>query len=160
MIESKLPTSFNFGQRPADAEPQQLEASREAALKKTRVESFSQYEEESNYTPKWLCPNCQRENECAVSDCNQCGDSRPRVLHGDPAQGDPYLGLARLVARGEIKDDRQIKNYPMILKDIATWRSESGYRVADYLFATGRYDQHQYVGWQNFFEYILSGGRV
>src|SRR5258706_13406816 len=90
--ETRRPSPFG---RPADVNPKHL---RELADRGRRdleeMTSTIQYEQESHFTPRWLCP-CGRDNECAVTTCNQCGHFRPELLHGDPDQADSFLGLAR-----------------------------------------------------------------
>lgn len=143
-----------FG-RPADVDPAALAVAREQALH--AVEGFLQYELESHYTPKWRCP-CGTLNECAVTTCHQCGDNRPEILHGDPAQGDEILGLARMVARKQVNTLGDIP--ATYLQEVETWRSSQGHSTDEFLFDTERRGGSHFVTWRQYISFLLQGGRV
>ncbi len=141
--------------RPPDVDMSALALQRDEVNKDLR--SFRQYEEESHYTPKWLCP-CGRDNECAVTVCNQCGDIRPPILHGDPDQGDKILGLARMVARKKLDVSTQIP--PSYYELAQTWKSTQGRTIKDYRFDTERKGSDQWVSWKEYVEFLVDGGTV
>ncbi len=144
--------------RPADANSVLLAKTRDTAIKNQNLDEINSidYEAESHFTPRWLCP-CGRDNECAVSTCNQCSNTRPPILHGDPNQGDPYLGLARMVARNilhhGIPVEYQVKS--------TQWQSfPSRYTIDQYKFDSEQKGKGRWMGWQDYVDFIQNGGKV
>lgn len=154
--ESKKYSAFG---KPTDVDAVSLGKQADKARREMDVmPSTKQYEQESHFTPRWLCP-CGRDNECAVTSCNQCGRHRPELLHGDPAQGDSFLGLARRIARGQtvsVEDRSQEVN-----KYVDAWnKNNEGYEIGRYKFDTERPTKSRWVGWQDYVSFLQGGGTV
>lgn len=144
-----------FG-KPPDVDQFNLDRLRDREVAELR--GFRSYEKESHYTPRWVCP-CGRENACAQTTCDGCGDNRPPILHGDKDQGDEILGLARMVARGELTAVSQIPG--SYYEHARKWRSEGGKKLSGYAFDTERKgDPNRYVGWKAYIDFLLGGGTV
>lgn len=144
-----------------DLEQQTAQSRREVA----EMPSMEQYEKESHLTPRWKCAKCGRDNECAVSSCNECGHLRPAIIHGDPFQHEAFYGFARRIARRKPNEKRISLEDPKIKNEVENYIREwdahnPGYKIEDYRFDKTHNETPIWVGWKEYVKFLLKGGRV